>query len=228
MAATLDLNHWSYREIFVDLPRFKGELKTFHIHSFAAEANSFQFESCPLLMGGCTLQLYLAASSQHSMPRQLIRWIGPQQPGHRSMETWITSGSGDPAIGAHLAWRDGKNDPAKCNIARLVEAHCGVKQTSPALLYRELVHRKGNFPGLPLRFYLRFHPVALWESLALGVHANMIPFCDERLDQEYRFLCRRDEMRRREGSIDLERTQRFRSVNAAAPRKKTVFILPLE
>ena len=71
-------------------------------------------------MRGCSSELYLTTGAQHSMPRQLIRRIGSQQPGDGTMEAWITGSTGDSAIRAHLARRDRENNPAKYDIAWFV------------------------------------------------------------------------------------------------------------
>ena len=59
----------SHGEIFINLPRLKRVLKPYHVDPFTAEPDSFQLETCSLLLCGCSSELYLATSAQHSVPR---------------------------------------------------------------------------------------------------------------------------------------------------------------
>ena len=80
-------------------------LKFFHIHSFSFEPHTFQFQTCSLLVGPCTMQLYLAACAKDTVPRQRIDWVYAQKSSNSTMVARVACGCSDTTICAHFAGR---------------------------------------------------------------------------------------------------------------------------
>ena len=80
-------------------------LKCFHIHSFSFKTHPFQFQTCSLLVGRHTMQLYLAACAEDTMPRQRIDWVYAQKSSNSTMVARVACGCSNTTICAHFAGR---------------------------------------------------------------------------------------------------------------------------
>ena len=65
-------------------------------------------------------QLYLASRADDAVPRQLIDWVGAQQPSDSAVVAWIAGCGSDCAISAHVPGGNGKNHATESEITLLV------------------------------------------------------------------------------------------------------------
>jgi len=80
-------------------------LKLFHIHSFSFKPYPFHFQTCSLLVGRRTVQLYLAAYAEDTMPGQRIDRVYAKKSSNSAVVARVSRGCGNTTIRAHFAGR---------------------------------------------------------------------------------------------------------------------------